>query len=77
MIPRAASLAFVAALALTGCAEPVVVERHHYHTHTERRPVYVNTPARPAPAVRKSSPSVSSESAESFRAIERPGSYSQ
>lgn len=77
MIKRAASLAFATALSLTGCVEPVVVERHHFHTHTERRPVYVSKP-RPTPTpARKSSPSVSTESAESFRAVERPGSYSQ
>lgn len=63
---------------LSGCAapEPVIVEQHHYHTRTRTRPVYIETtPVRRS----KASPSVSggSGSAEGFRAVEAPGSYSQ
>lgn len=55
------------ASALTSCLAPEPPppeprEVHHYHTRT----VYV-APARRAPA----------ESAENFRAVEKPGSYSQ
>lgn len=68
-------LAPLTCLLLAACAEPepappVVVERHYYRT-TERQ--VTSTPSRP----RKASPSVTTESAESFRAVERPSSYSQ
>lgn len=56
----------LAALLFVGCEspQPVVVERHHHHYTTRPAPS-----RRPAPA--KAAPSVSSESATGFRAIEK------
>jgi hypothetical protein len=59
---------------LVGCQTqpPIVVERHHYYPRTQTR--YVPTYASP----QKASPSaVGSGGSESFRAVEKPSSYSQ
>lgn len=54
-------LPLAVALILTGCGtpQPVIVERHHHH--------YTNRPV----DTYKASPSVSSESASGFRAVEK------
>lgn len=52
------------------CADDPPVVEHHYHTRT----VYVQPEQ---PSHRKAAASGGSDSAEGFRAVERPESYSQ